>query len=352
MKRVSSYACSPIFASILILQCLFGVSAFDTGPVVVLGTRGSPLALAQAEEVKARLKAAFPDLLDRKGAVTIRVYKTTGDIRLDIPLADVGGKGLFTKELDIALLRKDVNMCVHSTKDLPTALEDGTVLAAVLPREDVRDSFLAVNYPTVETLPPSSVVGTASLRRAAQVLMIRPDLKIINFRGNLGSRLAKLRGGKVAATFLALAGLKRLGQAAEATKIMSLEEMLPAVGQGAIGLQVLEQDEKLRDFATVIGCRTTLLQVSAERCFLAGLGGDCRMPIAANARINEVGDLTIEGLVASPDGAQVYREIETVVAAGDEAESMGFKLAARIKERAGADFITRIKHWPLDNATV
>lgn len=204
-----------------------------------LGTRGSPLALAQAYETRRRLAAAFPEELGKEGEhVQINIINTSGDMKLDKALSEIGGKGLFTKELDVALLNNEVDFCVHSMKDVPTWLPDGTHLETMLPREDTRDAFISPKYKDIESMPAGTVIGSASLRRQAQILAVNPGISCVNFRGNVQTRLRKLDDEVVDATMLALAGLKRMSMEDCVTKILSFDEMLPAVAQGAIGIQV------------------------------------------------------------------------------------------------------------------
>lgn len=265
-----------------------------------LGTRGSPLALAQAHEVKDRLTAAHdlgPD------AITITVIKTTGDKILDRPLAEVGGKGLFTKELEDALLRDEIDFAVHSMKDMQTALPEGLTLGAVLPREDVRDAFISLKYKDVDALPPGAVVGTSSLRRQAQLLNIRPDLKVVGFRGNVQTRLKKLEDGVADATFLAVAGLKRLNLADRITAPVPISKMLPAVAQAAIGIESRAGDERISDFVAPLNDPASALAVTIERAFLARLEGSCRTPIAGHAWLKGP-HLVFWGQVLAPDGTR------------------------------------------------
>merc|ERR1719231_2015928 len=213
--------------------------------IVKLGTRGSPLALAQAYETKRRLAEAFPDELASDDAVEVKVIKTSGDMVLDKALKDVGGKGLFTKELDVQLLNGGVDVCVHSMKDVPTWLVPGTVLPCNLPREDTRDAFISPNAASPADLADGSVIGTASLRRQAQLLAMNPTLKCVNFRGNVQTRIKKLGEGIVDATLLAKAGLNRMNLEEHITAVLEWDEMLPAVAQGAIGIQIREGDERI-----------------------------------------------------------------------------------------------------------
>ncbi|MEQ1714930.1 MAG: hydroxymethylbilane synthase [Hyphomicrobium sp.] len=267
-----------------------------------IGTRGSPLALAQAHEVRERLAAAHG--LDPANII-ITVIKTTGDRVLDRPLSEIGGKGLFTKEIEDALLANEVDLAVHSMKDMQTALPDGLILGATLPREDVRDAFLSLKYKSLDDVPAGAVVGSSSLRRQAQLLNVRPDLTVIGFRGNVQTRLKKLEEGVAAATFLAVAGLKRLKLEDRITSIIPTEQMLPAVAQGAIGLEIRAGDEKTAGLIAPLNHHATALAVTAERAFLKRLEGSCRTPIAGLAELRD-NRLHFRGQVLSPDGKVSY----------------------------------------------
>ncbi|MBN8912256.1 MAG: hydroxymethylbilane synthase [Rhizobiales bacterium] len=296
-----------------------------------IGTRGSPLALAQAHEVRARLMAAhgLPE-----EAFEIRVYKTTGDAIQDRPLAEVGGKGLFTKEIEEALIAHEIDLAVHSMKDMQTVLPDGLVVGAVLKREDVRDAFLSLKYASLAALPEGAVVGTSSLRRQAQVKRIRPDLSVVGFRGNVQTRLKKLADGVADATLLACAGLNRLGMADRITSPIATEDILPAVAQGAIAVEIRGDDEGTAKAVAPLNDPETALCVTAERAFLARLEGSCRTPIAGLAALN--GDtLTFRGMVFSVDGEQCF-DITREAPAGDAA-ALGTACAdALIELGAGA----------------
>lgn len=303
-------------------------------PTVVLGTRGSPLALAQAYETKKRLAEAFPDELSADDAVEIRVIKTTGDMVLDKALKDVGGKGLFTKELDVSLLNGDVDCCVHSMKDVPTWLVDGTCLPCNLPREDTRDAWISPSGKLPQELPDGSVIGTASLRRQAQLYAINPSFKCVNFRGNVQTRLKKLQEGIVDATMLAKAGLNRMNLDHEITAVLEWDTCLPAVAQGAIGIQIRENDEKMSRYIGALNHEDTFTAVSCERAFLAALDGNCRTPIAGQAKIVD-GKLVFEGLIAKVDGTVIFRTSRT----GDPADAvkMGTEAGEELKAKVGGD---------------
>lgn len=310
-----------------------------TMPLVRIGTRGSPLALAQAYETRKRLLESFPDELGVDDAIQICVMKTQGDMILDKALSEIGGKGLFTKELDVALLNNEVDICVHSMKDVPTWIPDGTVLPCNLPREDTRDVFVSLNHKSIADLPDGSVIGSASLRRQAQLLAKNPTLKVVNFRGNVQTRLRKIDDGIVDATLLAYAGLRRMDMTDCASSILELDEMLPAVAQGAIGIQCRSDDERSLRYLDALNDPPTKVCVDCERAFLAQLDGNCKTPIAGQAVIVD-GAIKFRGLVAKPDGTKVYEversgSIEDAVRIGDEA-------GLQIKEDAGAEFFTWI----------
>jgi hydroxymethylbilane synthase len=301
-----------------------------------IGTRGSPLALAQAYETRRRLQEKFPELRE-DGAIEINVIKTQGDMILDKSLMELGGKGLFTKELDTSLLSKEVDICVHSMKDVPTWLPPGTILPCNLPREDTNDAFIYKDgsVKRIEDLPDHSVIGTASLRRQAQLMAKNPTLKCVNFRGNVQTRLRKLDEGVVDATLLAIAGLKRMNMDSFATSVLDWDEMLPAVAQGAIGIQCRDDDERSLKYIDALNHPETKHCVDCERAFLEALDGNCKTPIAGQARI--VGDkILFRGLIAMPDGSQIFKiEAEGTIA---DAKKIGFQAGEELKARAGDKF--------------
>lgn len=302
--------------------------------VLHIGTRGSPLALAQANETRDRLMVAHPEL-NREDAIALAVMQTTGDAILNRPLAEIGGKGLFTKELDEAMLEGRIALAVHSMKDVPTVLPDGIVLGAVLPREDVRDAFISPKAKTLEDLPAGAVIGTASLRRGAQILHRRTDLKVVNFRGNVQSRLRKLGEGVVDATLLAVAGLNRLGMAEHITSIFDTDVLLPAVAQGAIGITCRADDEQSLAWLAALNHEPTRLCVAAERAFLARLDGSCRTPIAAMATLD--GDqMLLRGLIVRPDGSEQHQTSREGLAR--DGEAMGLSAAEELLSKASAGF--------------
>jgi len=297
-----------------------------------IGTRGSPLALAQAHMVQAQLAAVLGMSAD---AIEVCTFRTTGDRIQDRPLSEAGGKGLFTKEIEDALLANEVDLAVHSCKDMPTVLPDGLVLAAFPEREDVRDVFISHKAKHPRELAPGAVVGTASLRRQAMMKQLRPDLEVINFRGNVQTRLRKLEEGEVDATLLALAGLKRLGLTEVATTILPIDEFLPAVGQGAIAIETRTDDAATREAVGRINHADTHDAVLAERAFLAVLEGSCRTPIGGHAVLR--GDtLHFRGLIVRPDGREAHATERTGSRA--DAERLGADAGAELRSRAGRDF--------------
>ena len=301
-----------------------------------IGTRGSPLALAQAYETRKRLQEQFEELRE-DGMIEICVLKTQGDMVLDKSLMELGGKGLFTKELDTALLGNEVDICVHSMKDVPTWLPEGTILPCNLPREETNDAFIYKDgsIKRIEDLPDHSVIGTASLRRQAQLMAKNPTLRCVNFRGNVQTRLRKLDDGVVDATLLAIAGLKRMGMEGCATSVLDWDEMLPAVAQGAIGIQCRTDDERSLKYIMALNHMDTHICVNCERAFLEALDGNCKTPIAGQARIID-GQIVFRGLIAMPDGSTKY-EIESSGSLED-AYDIGFKAGNELKERAGEEF--------------
>jgi len=297
-----------------------------------LGTRGSPLALAQTRELMGRLTAAHG--LDAD-AIEIITIKTSGDVILNVPLSEAGGKGLFTKELDLALLQGDIDAAVHSAKDLPTVLPEAIEIAGYLPREDVRDAWISPHASNPLGLAPGSVVGTASLRRGAMVKRLRPDLKISLLRGNVETRLAKVAKGEIAATLLALAGLKRLGLEASVTAVLDVQEFVPAAGQGAIAITMLRGDDGVRALLAPVLDAETGVALAAERSFLRVLDGSCKTPIGANARV-EAGQVALHAIVLKPDGSQFF---ETMASAPlDEAALLGEAIGRELAAQIPADF--------------
>jgi hydroxymethylbilane synthase len=297
-----------------------------------IGTRGSPLALAQARETRARLMAAhgLPE-----EAFEIVPIKTTGDRVLDRPLSDLGGKGLFTREIEIALIEGAIDIAVHSMKDMPTLQPEGLGVTCLLPREDVRDAFVSLTGGTLAGLPEGAVVGTSSLRRQAQLRLRRPDLRIVEFRGNVQTRLAKLEAGVAQATLLAMAGLRRLGRDEIATQPVEAEDLLPAIAQGCIGVEQRRGDERVSALLAAIHDVPTGVRLAAERAFLLGLDGSCQTPIAGLAELD--GDrVRLRGEILRPDGSRRLSFDETAPAS--EADELGRAAAEELLGRAGPGF--------------
>ncbi len=310
-------------------------AALKIGTQLKIGTRGSPLALAQAEDVRTRLVAAHDDL--SANTIEIVVIKTSGDRILDRHLMYAGGKGLFTKEIEDALLAGSIDCAVHSSKDMPTALPPGLELSAFLEREDPRDAFISPRFSHFLDLPTGAVVGTASLRRRAQALRLRPDLKIVTFRGNVQTRLRKLEDGDADATFLAVAGLNRLSMASAAAEKLSLEDFLPAPAQGAVTIETRIDDERTASRLLPLHHTDTALAVAAERALLAALDGSCRTPIAAHA--TRQGNLIImQAMLLSIDGQAVFQAGGSAAASTSEAVKLGAELGQQIKADAGSKF--------------
>ncbi len=303
-----------------------------------IGTRGSPLAVAQAHETRARLMAAH-DLPE--AAFQIVVIKTTGDDRTlidaDRPLKEIGNKGLFTKEIEEAMVAGAIDIAVHSMKDMPTEQPDGLMLDCYLPREDTRDAFVSRHVKTIADLASGQVVGTSSLRRRAQLLNRRPDLKVVEFRGNVQTRLKKLDDGVADCTFLAMAGLRRLGMTDVASSAISPEDMLPAIAQGAIGIERRTSDTRVAALLAPLNDLPTTQRLSAERAFLAALDGSCETPIAGLAVI-EGPEIWLRGEILRPDGSESLHE-EGRAPLADAAE-LGRELAARLRARAPRDFFS------------
>jgi hydroxymethylbilane synthase len=308
--------------------------AQSSHPILRLGTRGSPLALAQAREVQSRLCDAHG--LDRT-AITIHEIRTSGDRIQDRSLADAGGKGLFTKEIEEALLARQIDIAVHSAKDLPTWLPPGLAIVACLPREDVRDVFLSRTATNIHELPNGAVVGTSSPRRGAFVKRMRRDVQIVTFRGNVETRLRKLDEGVVHGTLLAVAGLKRLGLTGLALAPLSAEEFPPAVGQGAIAIEARDDDARTRDLLGALDHHATSIALDCERAFLAALDGSCRTPIAGYAVLHE-SEIRFRGVIIRPDGSEMHETKRRGDAS--EAAAIGQDAGEELRRRAPADFFS------------
>lgn len=303
-------------------------------PTLVLGTRGSKLALCQSEWFQSQVQEVAPEV-----RVTLRKIQTSGDKIIDVPLAKIGGKGLFVKEIEDALLAGEIDFAVHSMKDVPAQLPDGLDILCVPPREDARDAFISREGCSFQDLPVGATVGTASLRRQAQLLHARPDLKITMLRGNLDTRLRKLKEGQFDAIILAAAGLHRLAWSQTITEYLPPLLSLPAVGQGALGIEGRTNDGFVRSILSRLNDPTTHMTVTAERAFLHRLEGGCQVPIAAHAILSGH-DLALDGLVASVDGKTVIRD--QITGTREEAHSLGARLAERLLSRGGDRILREI----------
>jgi len=304
-----------------------------SGPVVI-ATRGSRLALWQANWVKGGIEARFP-----KAEVSLKVIKTTGDKMLAGPLAAIGGKGLFVKEIEEALIKGEADLAVHSMKDVPAALPGGLVMGAVTEREDPRDALLAVRYSGLADLPRGATVGSSSLRRQAQLLAYRPDLKIQLLRGNVDTRIKRLKEGKFDAILLAAAGVRRLGLEEHVREYLDPNVCLPAIGQGALGLETRRGDGRMAPVLAHFNHPPTAAPVTAERAFMARMEGGCQVPIAAHGRLLK-GRLHVSGLVAALDGSAVIRR--SVTGRPAEAAALGTALADAVLRAGGAAILADI----------
>lgn len=301
---------------------------------LVLGTRGSRLAVWQAEWVQARLQEIAPSV-----TVALRRIKTSGDMIVNVPLAAIGGKGLFVKEIEEALLRGEIDLAVHSMKDVPTILPDGLDILCVAAREDPRDVLISRDALSLDHLPKGARVGTSSLRRQAQLLHRRPDLTVQILRGNLDTRLRKLRNGEYDAVVLAAAGLRRMGWSNEVTEYLPPEVSLPAIGQGALGLEGRREDGFVQELVAPLEHRPTRTAVTAERALLERLEGGCQVPIAAHATIK--GDtLIMDGLIASVDGRRLIRDM--IQGPVSDARALGMRLAEQLLAQGGDLILSEI----------
>jgi len=301
--------------------------------VIRMGSRGSKLALWQAEFVQFEVERMTG------GKVEIVKIKTTGDMILDVPLARVGGKGLFVKEIEEALLSGRIDLAVHSMKDVPTDLPPALEIVAITKREDPRDAFISDKVKRFEDLPKGARVGTSSLRRQTQLLSIRPDLVVLDNRGNLDTRIRKMEEGKFDAIILAAAGLRRLGWEGRITQVLPEEVSLPAIGQGALGIEIRREDAETRNAVSFLNDRDTSLSVRAERGFLKRLEGGCQVPIAAYGRTN--GDsIEIDGMVGRPDGSEIVRGSARGAVADPEA--LGVKLAEQLLARGAKEILDEV----------
>ena len=299
---------------------------------VIIGSRGSALALWQANWARKKLARAYPDL-----SVEIEVIKTEGDRLSEIPLSQIGGKEVWTKEIELALLSGSIDLAVHSLKDMPTKLPEGLVLGAISPREDVRDVLVSKNNRVFRDLPEGARIATGSLRRQAQLKHRRPDLNFVGIRGNVDTRLKKLETEKLDGIILAAAGLKRLGLGDRITEFIDPEICLPAPGQAALGIEIREGDDKITDLVGVLNCAETQQAVTAERAMLAALGGDCSVPIGGYAVSGKV--LLLSGIVATPDGRQVISE--KAEGQASYAEALGERVAKGLLEQGAREILDR-----------
>jgi hydroxymethylbilane synthase len=297
-----------------------------------IGTRGSPLALAQAHETRARLSQAF-DL--EESCFEIIVIKTTGDRVLDRPLKEIGGKGLFTREIEDDLLSGRIDIAVHSMKDMPTEQPTGLILDTYLPREDVRDAFVSLTKDGMDALEAGQKLGSSSLRRKAQLMLARPDLEVVEFRGNVQTRLKKLEDGVADATFLAAAGLNRLGLSHIAKSFLDPDVMLPAVAQGAIGIERRSEDTRVAEILSAIHDTPTGHRLAAERAFLRALDGSCETPIAGLAELNG-STLRLRGEVLRPDGSEAINDDQSCPI--EDAEKLGTEMAIKILNSTPKNF--------------
>lgn len=296
-----------------------------------IATRQSPLALWQAEHVKARLVAAHRDL-----SVELLPMTTEGDRRLSASLANIGGKGLFVKELEQAMLENRADLAVHSMKDVPAALPEGLCLSAFLRGEDPRDAFVSDIYDSLESLPSGAVIGTASLRRRAQLLRLRPDLQVVEVRGNVGTRLARMEEGRCVAMLLAHAGLERLGLAARIRESFDVDHFVPAIAQGVIGIECRSDDRRVRQLLKPLHDSFAATRLAAERAMGARMGGACTVPVAGHARLHE-GRLQLTGLVAAPDGKRLVRG--TLAGRRNKAAELGERLAEHLLNAGGREIL-------------
>lgn len=302
---------------------------------LVIGTRGSKLALWQAQHIAACLQGRYPEI-----AIELKHMVTTGDRILDVPLAKIGGKGLFTKELEVAMLSGEIDLAVHSLKDMPTELPEGLVLAAVTDRVDPGDALISPQYKTLDNLPAHARVGTSSLRRKAQLLNVRPDLTIVDLRGNLDTRLKKLTTEKLDAILLAVAGLKRLGWDEHITQVLPQDICLPAVGQGALAIEARENDPETLALLAFLNHEPTRQATLAERTFLAEVEGGCQIPIGVYGEIKAAGQLSLQAVIMSPDGQEAVHD--AIEGSPADASLLGHTLAVRMLVSGGREILAKL----------
>lgn len=301
---------------------------------ILIGTRGSQLAFWQAKFVAENLRKNF------SGSVKLVKIKTTGDKILDSPLAKIGGKGLFVKEIEEALLKGEIDLAVHSMKDVPTELPARLTIGAMLERENPGDALISKGDVRLSDLPESSVIATSSLRRKAQLLNFRPDLKVVDVRGNLDTRVRKMEEGLFDAILLAVAGLVRMGWADKITERISTDIVLPAVGQGSIGIEIRKEDEEMAELVSSLNHKETYVSLTAERAFLKRLEGGCQVPIGALGLVKD-GRFMLSGVVASLDGKRLIRD--SVFGDSSQAEIMGINLAERLIENGAGEILKGIR---------
>ncbi|MBW3111828.1 MULTISPECIES: hydroxymethylbilane synthase [Bacillaceae] len=302
---------------------------------IIVGSRRSKLALTQTNWVIDQLKA-----LDPSYDFEVKEIVTKGDQILDVTLSKVGGKGLFVKEIEQAMLDKEIDMAVHSMKDMPAVLPEGLTIGSIPVREDHRDAFISKNHVALKDLPGGAIVGTSSLRRGAQILSVRPDLEIKWIRGNIDTRLSKLQNEDYDAIILAAAGLSRMGWTSDVvTEFLDPDLCLPAVGQGALSIECREDDSEVRDLLKKFACEETTTTVTAERAFLHKMEGGCQVPIAGFAELKDNGDVALTGLVASPDGKTIYKEYMT----GQDPKEVGEKVAESLTKQGAKALIDQVK---------
>lgn len=299
-----------------------------------IGTRGSKLAITQSGWIKGKIEERHPDV-----TVDLVRIKTKGDKILDSPLSKIGGKGLFVKEIEEALLRKDVDLAVHSIKDVPGLLPEGLCLPVFPERENPCDAFISIDHHSIAELPEGSSIGTGSLRRSAQLLHMRPDLNVVPLRGNVDTRLGRLESGDLQGIILAAAGLRRLGLSDKISRILPEDEFLPAIGQGALGLELRQDDDLVHDVLRFLNHEPTEWTVRAERAFLKKLEGGCQVPIAAHARLDGDG-LVLQGMVAELDGSRVIRD--ELTGKKEDPEEIGVTLANRLLASGAEEILSRI----------
>ncbi|HEX5328785.1 hydroxymethylbilane synthase [Sulfuricurvum sp.] len=302
---------------------------------LTIATRGSKLALWQSNHIKSVIESNFSDV-----EVELKIIITSGDKILDVPLAKIGGKGLFLKEIEESMLRGEAQMAVHSLKDVPTVMPEGLLLSAITLREDVRDAMLSEKYPDIKSLPQGAVVGTSSLRRRMQLVKERPDLVIKDLRGNVDTRIRKLKEGEFDAIILAAAGINRLGfrDLVEYFYPISLDEMLPAMGQGALGIETVNEPWVL-EIAKFLEDENSRIETSIERGFVDTLQGGCQVPIGVSARVQDNGEVVVRSTLGMPDGSEVMGE--TVIVSKDQTEGVGEAMAARLIEKGAMELLQR-----------